>query len=250
MGPMLHLAADLLRSPRVKESDTGARIVTIVFRKYCQGLGWPMTAYPDLRATPGGAAHGDAQLAFLQSLLQRLEQVLLDSATDLLGACRRSLAHNTLLTMRYCLYQVPWEEIDRDPARRAAMRTFLDDLAAVAARVTDRTLDILSKPQEVAVSAQEVGATSDHEDMGDDDDGGDEDEGSDGYGSDDGLGEQYGYLGPHAQVINTACWTSIKEVGLLVGECPWFCSGSASKECFARLPPETCGCTQANLCSL
>ena len=52
-GARARWALDLLRSPRVRESDAAALMMRLLLRKYAVDLGWDVTLSPEPKATKG-----------------------------------------------------------------------------------------------------------------------------------------------------------------------------------------------------
>ncbi|EFJ43357.1 hypothetical protein VOLCADRAFT_96436 [Volvox carteri f. nagariensis] len=240
LTPLLAWAAGLLNSPRARESDAGARLIKILYGKYVAGCGWRLQLHPKPRALPpppppaATAQHPQhynphpdrgsvpviadpqpyaAVLDFLDAVLDLVNSQVAAAREDLAAACRRSLAHGPLLLLRYVVEDVPWGAVCASPAGLAAAAGWAAKALAAAEELVGLALPVLSRPQERNVGAEEVDTTmmAAREEEG-------EDEGGSGDDGDAGEGEEGddGDLGPESQVIITACWTTVKEVSLVL----------------------------------
>jgi hypothetical protein len=107
---LLRRARALACSPRLREADSGARLMLLVFQQYVLRLGWrvaPGAAAGGAEAPPpggdgggGGARRAEAVLHFMHSMVDLVDAALADAAADMAAACRRSLAHGPLLALR------------------------------------------------------------------------------------------------------------------------------------------------------
>ncbi|BDA45482.1 probable thyroid adenoma-associated protein homolog [Coccomyxa sp. Obi] len=215
VADLLRWARTLVSSPRVRESDAGARLQSLVFRKYVLRLMWRVQIKPD-----GSAAVQDrvnlseaaaeeecfqAAVAHLQSLADCLEADVKESEEDFAAACRHSLAHGNLLSLRYLVPDIPWQISKASPARVRQMQAWISRVLSLLLRAAETAQHPLSTPQETMnISAMDVdGSDMNFEDLEDDSDGGDSNNDS--------------QLAPRAQVIVTGCWLTLKEVALLLG---------------------------------
>ncbi|KAG2482469.1 hypothetical protein HYH03_018603 [Edaphochlamys debaryana] len=220
LGPLLGWAVGLLGSPRMRESDAGARLIKILYAKYVAQHRWRLELAPVPRALPpppaappsgaaaaaGGAAASAASasgaaassaaavLGFLQGLVDAVEAAVAAGRADLLGACRRSLAHGPLLLLLAGR---------GGPGAGGGAGPGGGEVAAWAARalgaaedVVELALPVLSRPQERNVGAEEVDASA----LGAMSGAG---AGGEEGGEEGGEGEDA--LGPESQVIQTAC---------------------------------------------
>ncbi|KAK9842206.1 hypothetical protein WJX81_000582 [Elliptochloris bilobata] len=211
VAELLSASRRLLASLRVRETDAGARLVSLVFHKYVLGLGWQITCLPGVSVTaappPPGASGGtfEAALAFLDSLVAQLEADLAQAESEVEAACVRSLPHGSLLVLRYLAPALPWALLEGHPGRSQAARVWLQRLLRALVAVAGVALVPLSSAvNSASISAEEV-------DTEDGDCGGDElcsngDDASSG-----------GLLAPRAQVLISGCWLTLKEVSLLLG---------------------------------
>ncbi|DBB01023.1 TPA: hypothetical protein ACH3X1_000923 [Trebouxia sp. C0004] len=204
--PQLHWACRLLRSPRVRESDAGSRLVCMVYEKYVLGLGWHVQLFPQCKARlpePGG--HHDpteASVIMLSSLSLWLQADIKAGQADLFHACRQSLAHGVLLALHYLAPLVPWAGAVGDQGHAAVMRPWLQGLLQLLEEASELALQPLSKPQDSNIGAEEVDADDMEAQV-------------EVIPTEKGEGE--GELAPQAQVILTGCWLTMKEVSLLMG---------------------------------
>lgn len=130
--PLLTWAVQLMQSPRMSESDAGARTVQLLVSKYLLGLGWTLCLAPEPTVTApstqqdtgssgsvstgsGGAAgiaeqqdRVQAVAALLGSLSSLLRQQLAGAQADITAASRHGLVHGTLLCLKYCVQVLPW----------------------------------------------------------------------------------------------------------------------------------------------
>ncbi|GJP57784.1 hypothetical protein CLOP_g17378 [Closterium sp. NIES-67] len=137
-------ACGLVMSPRVRESDAGALVLKLVFKKYVLGLGWRVRVFPTVTVTATAAAAGlnadsavissnisnggsdgsssrgaSAMLEYLQSLNEWLAALVEEGERDMIGACRHSLVHGVLLLLRYTLEEVDWTAVPAHAAAKA-----------------------------------------------------------------------------------------------------------------------------------
>lgn len=62
--PLLTWALQLMQSPRMSESDAGARTVQLLVSKYLLGLGWTLTAAPEVAvSSPAGSMEAAGQVS-------------------------------------------------------------------------------------------------------------------------------------------------------------------------------------------
>ncbi|GIL79887.1 hypothetical protein Vretifemale_9023, partial [Volvox reticuliferus] len=231
---LLVWATGLLWSPRARESDAGARLIKILYGKYVAGRGWRLQLHPVPRALPPSNSTTDFQaehpfeqlssyaavLDFLDAVLDLVNSQVVAAREDLAAACRRSLAHGPLLLLRYVVEDVPWAAVGASREGLAAAAGWAAGALAAAEALVDVALPVLSRPQERNVGAEEVDTAllgdggSDGEDAveRDQQEGQEEEDGNEG---DQGDGCS-GILGPEAQVVITACWTTVKEVSLVL----------------------------------
>jgi hypothetical protein len=220
--PLLAWARQLLMSPRLFEADAGARIVSLVADDYVTRLGWRVTLWPAPAAVPppagapgggSGRVHPCAAAAAFE-LLRELAAKAAGQAElagrDLAAAACHGLAHGPLLAARYVCEALPWEPVlaaaaTGAPAARAEAAAAVAALLAAARAAAAAALPPLSR-QDRNVAAGDVDADDADADDADADDAADADE----DGNDEGAGGEG--LGPVPQLVNTACWTTLKEV--------------------------------------
>ncbi|MEW5307274.1 MAG: hypothetical protein WDW36_009681 [Sanguina aurantia] len=266
---LLGWALGLVGSPRQRESDAGARLFRLVCSTYVARLHWVITLHnvpgkaalqfrvapPAAPSSQAAAAGGSTQasqepqealfvatLSLLQSLLQLLDHRLELARRDLVGACRKGLAHGPLLLLRYVVEDMEWGRWAGGPAyQAAAMRGWLQGLMEGLDQVSDIALPYLTKPEDHGTDAGDVqgegggGGSDDGGGSEDDlDEGGSESDG-DTPGADAGPDTESDAVqlqggggraaavrlaqlrGCEVQVVSSGCWTSMKEVGLMVG---------------------------------
>jgi hypothetical protein len=155
---LLSWALQLTLSPRVRESDAGARLLRLLLIKYVLGLKWRLQLYPEPSVqspaaeseAPGSssvsgkqgraatakaaAAAADALvlsvMCFLSSLTAQLRSQLALAHADLAAASRRGLVHGVVLALRYVADEVPWAML---AGSGSTARATVSTAAAVAA---------------------------------------------------------------------------------------------------------------------
>lgn len=100
---LMQLGLTLLRSPRLKDTDAGARIILLIFQQYVMGLGWRCGVHPATVHVPTamypGSRHG-AVLDYLATMVALVTSRVEAGEVDLGAASRESLAHGPLLALR------------------------------------------------------------------------------------------------------------------------------------------------------
>lgn len=76
-----------------------------------------------------------------------------ESEQDFTAACRHSLAHGNLLSLRYLVPDLPWQAAAVSPARLAQMQQWISRLFSLLVRAAETALRPLSVPQETVISA-------------------------------------------------------------------------------------------------
>ncbi len=76
-----------------------------------------------------------------------------ESEEDFAAACRHSLAHGNLLSLRYLVPDVPWQTARASPARMRQVQLWIARLLALLLRAAETALQPLSAPQETIASA-------------------------------------------------------------------------------------------------
>ena len=94
---------DLIASPRVKESDAGALLLKLVYRRYILGARWSIQFCDDTVVAAESCGDSDPAISFLWELVKMLQLQTHGSASDLESASLNSLVHGVLLTLRYCM---------------------------------------------------------------------------------------------------------------------------------------------------
>jgi hypothetical protein len=147
LQPLLSWALQLTLSPRVRESDAGARLLRLLLIKYVLGLKWRVQLHPEpLVQSPAAAgdtaAAGDARdadalvhsvMGFLSSLTAQLRSQLTAAHTDLAAASRRGLVHGIVLALRYAADETPWARLAGSSSSSTASVTVSATAAAAAA---------------------------------------------------------------------------------------------------------------------
>ncbi|KAF6263138.1 putative death-receptor fusion protein-domain-containing protein [Scenedesmus sp. NREL 46B-D3] len=135
LQPLLGWALQLTHSPRVRESDAGARLLRLLLIKYVLRLRWRIQLHPQLAvqgpaaveaassSTMDGSSKGAAAAAvgadalvqpvmgFLSSLTAQLRRQLALAHADLAAASRCGLVHGIVLALRYAADEVPWAKL-------------------------------------------------------------------------------------------------------------------------------------------
>ncbi|GIL53785.1 hypothetical protein Vafri_9414, partial [Volvox africanus] len=131
-----------------------------------------------------------------------------------------SLAHGPLLLLRYVVEDVPWAAVGASREGLAGAAGWAARALAAAEALVDVALPVLSRPQERNVGAEEVDTAllgDGGSDCGDAVEGGQQEVQEEEDGAEVNQGDGCGdILGPEAQVVITACWTTVKEVSLVL----------------------------------
>ncbi|GAB4815827.1 hypothetical protein N2152v2_002873 [Parachlorella kessleri] len=204
---LLAQALLLVNSPRLGESDAGAKLVLLVFLKYAAQLGWRISLGPPATAAVEGFAPSghEALLHFLEGACCLLQASIYAGRQDMLEACTNSLAHGALITLRYLVGEVPWAELTKQEGHAERARALPVRLLALDFEAAALVYGPLCQPQEQNMGAGDVDAND--VDL-------DEPEAEEGSAVDE-EGCALG-LGPKAQVIITGCWLTMKECSLVL----------------------------------
>ena len=202
-------AKGLVCSPRVRESDAGALVLRLIFRKYVLDLGWTIDVHSVAVDTHLGSKSdgqgldrvGLAIAEYVESLNDWLEWGIEEGDRDLVKACSHSFVHGVLLTLRYTMEELPWTSVEVQLASSQLMAA-LHKLISLLLRVTSLTLWVVSAnalnlPPDMTADTQ-AGGFDDILAVNADDD---NFEGGDG-------------VAPVEQMIMVGCWLSMKEVYL------------------------------------
>lgn len=205
---ILHWAKGLVGSPRVRESDAGALVLRLIFRKYVLELGWTVnvhtvTTSTDIDKECGGIGPdriGVAIAEYVESLNDWLEWGIDEGDKDLVKACSHSFVHGVLLTLRYTMEELPWTSVAVQVGAHR-LRTALHKLISLVLRVTALILwvvsaDALNLPPDMTSDTQ-AGMLDDMM----------MDVNLDEEGFEDGEG-----VAPVEQMVMVGCWLSMKEV--------------------------------------
>lgn len=204
---ILHWAKGLVSSPRVRESDAGALVLRLIFRKYVLDLGWTVNVHTVITSTgvdkeSGGIGPdriGAAIAEYVESLNDWLEWGIDEGDKDLVKACSHSFVHGVLLTLRYTMEELPWTSVAVQVGAHR-LRTALHKLISLLLRVTTLTLwvvaaNALNLPPDMTSDTQ-AGMLEDMMDVNLDEEGFEDGEG----------------VAPVEQMIMVGCWLSMKEV--------------------------------------
>ena len=130
---------DLIASPRVQESDAGALLLRVVYRRYILGAGWSIKIC-DTVAAADSTNHTTPAMPFLWELVRILQQQTHGSTQDMESASLHSLVHGVLLTLRYCISETNFRSVEI-----SALADWRKLIAAI--------LEILEKVAEIALWA-------------------------------------------------------------------------------------------------
>ena len=202
-------AKGLVCSPRVRESDAGALVLRLIFRKYVLDLGWTIDVHSVAVDTHLGSKSdgqgldrvGLAIAEYVESLNDWLEWGIEEGDRDLVKACSHSFVHGVLLTLRYTMEELPWTSVEVQLASSQLMAA-LHKLISLLLRVTSLTLWVVSAnalnlPPDMTADTQ-AGGFDDILAVNADDDNFEEGDG----------------VAPVEQMIMVGCWLSMKEVYL------------------------------------
>jgi len=245
--PLLVWARQLLLSPRMRESDAGARIVKLIFEDYVIRLGWRVTLWPEPSIQPPAAAvangapapaaaggskqrlHPDGihvAIAMLRSLCWKAEQQVDLATLDLAAACRHGLAHGPLLAIRYACEGLPWAAAAAAAGGDGTqLRAWVGELLELLKRVASVATPPLARQDQNVTAGdvdEEYPEEEEEEEEGDEEDEQAEEETPAGAEQPTKPGvapvtaaapaQAAQQLGPVPQVVSTGCWTSLKEV--------------------------------------
>ncbi|KAI8366706.1 putative death-receptor fusion protein-domain-containing protein [Radiomyces spectabilis] len=184
-------------STRAGESDSGAMVFRLVFRKYVTELGFDL--YPEqtgVQPKKSSDKTSSAAVTFTQRLLDLLEKQVNIAKTNLLVAAQQHPMHGTLLALQYVIREIDY----RSPSVRSNMHewkaTFTRTLALIHT-VCSTVMDVLSNPSpegNMPASFREMEEAIDE--LVDENDDGDS--------------------GPRHQVILSCCWRAVKEASSLL----------------------------------
>jgi len=214
LAPLCAWLERTLVSPRVRESDAGARMLGLMLHAFVGEMGWSLSVHPAVAVAPPGGVDGLAgavaalpvggaagrQLVALRSAADRLEAELAAAREDLAGSCRRTLAHGTMMAAGAVVASADWGAIGRDTAACDAYGACLGRVIALCGDVSEICVGVLSQFR-LNTDADDITELEDGVDGGDS---GGEDEG-DGDGG-------HGGLGPEAQVLYTGTWLTLTKM--------------------------------------
>jgi len=179
LGRALAWAAGLVASPRAREADAGARLLTLAHSLYVRRCGWTITISGDgwePCVEVGGEGQGNNTaspaaalargLALLDSLTARAEADLAASKADSDGAARRGYACASLRCARALVADLDWRAAREEGGgrggrrERAALATTaaasLARLLAAAHAAIALTEDSLAAPHAAFAGAEDV----------------------------------------------------------------------------------------------
>lgn len=77
----------------------------------------------------------------------------MESEEDFAAACRHSLAHGNLLSLRYLVPDIPWQAAKAHPPRLRQMQAWIARVLSLLLRAAETAQHPLSTPQETMASA-------------------------------------------------------------------------------------------------
>jgi hypothetical protein len=188
---------DLIASPRVQESDAGALLLRLIYRRYILGASWSIEIC-DTVATAESSEHSVAAVPFLWELVRMLQQQTHGSVQDMERASLHSLVHGVLLTLRYCMAETKFQAISANHVAEwrkliSAILEILQKVAEIALwAIGDKTVygsGCLPADSSGRVGFADVVENSDGEQM----------------------------LAPKEQMLVVGAWLSCKETSSLLG---------------------------------
>lgn len=144
-------AKKLVCSPRVRESDAGALVFRLIFRKYVLELQWVVGVSDNFPNSQSKSINGELQMIksrspvveYISSLIEWLQNVVEQGEKDLSEACRNSFVHGVLLTLRYTFGELDWNS-EVVLSSNSEMRCILEKLLQLVMRVTSLALWVVS----------------------------------------------------------------------------------------------------------
>ena len=238
VSSLLHWMGALCRSPRVRESDSAARLLCMLVSKYVATLRWTLalpraghdtrellaSAPPAEGPAPTSAA---ALVSFLEGLVDVIDHDVACAEDNPAAAARTCFVHGPLLALRTCLPAMNLGDpsLAHDPGTEARAQAAIQRLLAALQRLTSQVvLATVARPEAIGAGAADVahntgdigvgvwtGDSTDEEGSDGDGDGGDEPA----------ADPAAGARAPRAQVLMTAAWLASKEVALTIGSLAW-----------------------------
>ncbi|KAL4197784.1 hypothetical protein AMTRI_Chr04g189990 [Amborella trichopoda] len=217
-------AKGLVCSPRVRESDAGALILRLLFRKYVLEHGWiirlssnvvyehPQLGGVQVQMSENLQTHRFRSPVsdYVLSLVEWLRAAAEKGEKDLKEACEKSFVHGILLTLRYTFEELDWNsEVVMES--RLQLKGALEKLLEVVMRITSLALWVVSAdawfmPEESGDIVEDGGFLPDvtvEIDISE----------NDLKALDNVIPEEQ----PVEQVVMVGCWLAMKEVSLLLG---------------------------------
>ncbi|CAK9162900.1 unnamed protein product [Ilex paraguariensis] len=216
-------AKNLVCSPRVRESDAGALMLRLIFRKYVVELGWIVRVscnvvifHPQsqlLNEDYPTCTSISPAIEYVRSLIDWLHGAVEEGEKDLAEACKNSFVHGVLLTLRYTFEELDWNS-------RAVlcsisdMKHSMEKLLELVMRITSMALwvvsaDALYLPEDMDDIVDDDAFSLEVPDVMDDSVPASEHEIKNAKLVQD--------VGPSEQIVMVGCWLAMKEVSLLLG---------------------------------
>lgn len=108
VSQVLDWALRLLKSPRSVESDSGAKVLMVLFIKYVCECQWSVRLHPHLSCTilhEHGVEKHSLEMEFVHDLISLSDIAFSEAEEDLASASKSGIAHGYLLALRYiCPY--------------------------------------------------------------------------------------------------------------------------------------------------
>lgn len=146
-------AKQLVSSPRVRESDAGALILRLIFRKYVIELGWVVKTSVNVvcSLSKPEMENGDYKISssrhpvieYLKSLIDWMEICVETGEKNLSEACKNSFVHGILLTLRYTFEELDFNS-DVVLSCSLEIRQSLEKLLKLVLRITSLALWVVS----------------------------------------------------------------------------------------------------------
>jgi hypothetical protein len=236
VSALLHWMGALCRSPRVRESDSAARLLCMLAAKYVGTLRWRLTlpragdeAHPAELLAQAPPAEGPlptshaALVTFLEGLVEVIDHDVALAEADPAGAARTCFGHGPLLALRTCLPVLNLGDpgLAHDTSTEARCQAAIQRLLAALQRLTSQVvLATVARPEAIGAGAADVAHNTGDIGVGVYFGGSTDDDEDDDYG-DGGDDSAAGARAPRAQVLMTAAWLASKEVALLIGALAW-----------------------------
>ncbi|XP_057828205.2 uncharacterized protein LOC131039444 isoform X2 [Cryptomeria japonica] len=232
-------AKSLVSSPRVRESDAGALILRLIFKKYVLDLGWIVKIaenYVSDCQLFGCNSHcnsvtetkkinsrdyniGTPVGEYILSLVDWLNMGIEEGEKDLVKACEHSFIHGILLALRYTIEELDWTSASTQ-ASASLLQLAIEKLLGLVVRVSALALwvvssNALSVPENIESLIEDLHSRS--QSLPDDVEEKESVNAMQEQDAEDNDAEAIEAVGPVDQVVMVGCWLAMKEVSLLLG---------------------------------